>query len=647
MPMVAAGLLSAGALVAVAGTGGAGATTVVAAPPTSVTLTVHGYGHGEGMGQYGALGYALNQGFTYQQILSHYYGTLVDGADTTLGSLSAAAAGNSGLVGDSSPITVDITAGQGSAVTVTSASSFTVTAGALATPITVPGGGAAQFELGQGGSSPTTWSVFVATDASANACTAGAVKWGAAVATGVSAPTATPVTPAPFPAAGSSLQSQTLQLCQTGDFYRGSLTGTVRASSPSVAQTVNTLPLGQYVADSAAAESPGDWGSDGGPGPQGQPIGFQQTEAQVVATRSYAVAEAVEGGYDGVADICDSTACQAYPGVADENAYDDLAVADTANQVVLLPSGAVALTEYSASTGGYSAPGTGPDGFAGVVDAGDAVCTPQVCNPYHSYTATIAASAIEAAFPQIGTYTSLQVVQRNGLGDLGGRVVEMTITGTAGSTTVTGDAFAAAVAGDASDQLDTNGGTYTSSGILSNWFALQGQPTSSPGYWLLGSDGGIFSFGSAAFYGSMGGTVLNKPVVGMAAVPGGGGYWEVASDGGIFAFGDAGFYGSTGGITLAQPIVAMAATPDGKGYWLLAADGGIFAFGDARYYGSLPGSGITARAVALLPAVDGNGYLIVEASGAVVPYGDAVSLGDVTTAVPGYTGTLVGGAATS
>ena len=48
------------------------------------------------------------------------------------------------------------------------------------------------------------------------------------------------------------------------------------------------------------------------------------------------------------------------------------------------------------------------------------------------------------------------------------------------------------------------------------------------GYWLVASDGGIFSFGNAAFYGSMGGKPLNKPIVGMAATPTGGGYWEVA-----------------------------------------------------------------------------------------------------------------------
>ena len=67
----------------------------------------------------------------------------------------------------------------------------------------------------------------------------------------------------------------------------------------------------------------------------------------------------------------------------------------------------------------------------------------------------------------------------------------------------------------------------------------------------------------------------------MAATPDGGGYWLVASDGGVFSFGDAQFHGSTGGIALNKPIVGMAATPDGGGYWLVASDGGVFSFGDA------------------------------------------------------------------
>ncbi len=105
----------------------------------------------------------------------------------------------------------------------------------------------------------------------------------------------------------------------------------------------------------------------------------------------------------------------------------------------------------------------------------------------------------------------------------------------------------------------------------------------------MASDGGIFSFGGAAYYGSTGGTVLNKPVVGMAATPDGRGYWLVASDGGIFSYGDAQFYGSTGSIVLNKPVVGMAPTPDGKGYWLVASDGGIFSYGDAGFYGSTGG----------------------------------------------------------
>ena len=79
------------------------------------------------------------------------------------------------------------------------------------------------------------------------------------------------------------------------------------------------------------------------------------------------------------------------------------------------------------------------------------------------------------------------------------------------------------------------------------------------GYWLVGSDGGIFSYGGARFWGSTGATRLNAPVVGMAATPSGQGYWLVASDGGIFSYGDAVFYGSTGGMQLNQPVVGMAA----------------------------------------------------------------------------------------
>ncbi|MGC8512913.1 MAG: beta strand repeat-containing protein [Acidimicrobiales bacterium] len=77
------------------------------------------------------------------------------------------------------------------------------------------------------------------------------------------------------------------------------------------------------------------------------------------------------------------------------------------------------------------------------------------------------------------------------------------------------------------------------------------------------------------------------------------GYWLAAADGGIFTFGDANYYGSMGGQHLNAPIVSITPTPDGKGYWLAAADGGIFTFGDANYYGSMGGQHLNAPVVGI------------------------------------------------
>jgi hypothetical protein len=85
----------------------------------------------------------------------------------------------------------------------------------------------------------------------------------------------------------------------------------------------------------------------------------------------------------------------------------------------------------------------------------------------------------------------------------------------------------------------------------------------SGGYYLVATDGGIFSFAaspaSAPFFGSTGNLVLNKPIVGMTAVAGG--YYLSGSDGGVFTFPPGGvppFLGSTGNIKLNAPIVGIA-----------------------------------------------------------------------------------------
>ncbi len=114
-------------------------------------------------------------------------------------------------------------------------------------------------------------------------------------------------------------------------------------------------------------------------------------------------------------------------------------------------------------------------------------------------------------------------------------------------------------------------------------------PGTASGYYLAGSDGGIFNYGNLPFCGSTGSLRLNKPVVGIAVPPAANGYWEVASDGGVFTFGTVGFYGSMGGKPLNAPVVGIAANPTGTGYWEVASDGGIFAFGNAQFYGSMGG----------------------------------------------------------
>ena len=155
------------------------------------------------------------------------------------------------------------------------------------------------------------------------------------------------------------------------------------------------------------------------------------------------------------------------------------------------------------------------------------------------------------------------------------------------------------------------------------------------GYWLVASDGGVFSFGDAAFHGSTGSIRLNKPIVAMAATPTGAGYWFVASDGGVFAFGDAGFLGSAGGALAGRAIVAMAGSPAGDGYWLVASDGGVIPEGAAGSFGSPSGTPLTSPIATVAVTPGGTGYWLGALDGGLFGYGSVTRVVSASSAVDG------------
>ncbi len=106
------------------------------------------------------------------------------------------------------------------------------------------------------------------------------------------------------------------------------------------------------------------------------------------------------------------------------------------------------------------------------------------------------------------------------------------------------------------------------------------------GLYLAGADGKVYVLaGDGQFQGDASNLHLKAPIVGMAIDPITGGYWLLGRDGGVFSY-NAPFFGSTGNLTLNQPVIAMSSTGDGGGYWFTATDGGVFAYGDAIFYGS-------------------------------------------------------------
>jgi hypothetical protein len=145
---------------------------------------------------------------------------------------------------------------------------------------------------------------------------------------------------------------------------------------------------------------------------------------------------------------------------------------------------------------------------------------------------------------------------------------------------------------------------------------------SGTGYWVLTSDGNVRRFGDAAALGNVAPTRLSpgEQVASLSATPSGAGYWVFTNRGRAIAFGDAKFLGDVSSVTLNGPVLDSVATPSGQGYYMVASDGGIFSFGDARFYGSTGGQRLNAPVRSLVPAADGKGYWLVASDGGIFAF---------------------------
>ena len=362
-----------------------------AAAVAEVDVTGHGWGHGRGMGQFGAFGYARDHGWTWQQITDHFYG------GTTLGAIDEGLHVDALLKGAS---------GKETFVQVATGSILTNVDHLLAP---LEGRRAVAVVAHADGSFTVRQSVDC-------------VTWDAGAT----------VTPEPID--GHSIlvtkhdgADPRVSLCG-GATYRGELwighfstTGNAGGSTAAKQHVMNHVWVESYLRSVVPAESPSSWP-------------FDALAAQAIAARSYVAAGDSRWGW---ASTCDDIFCQVYRGVSNETTNTDAAVAQTGGQVRRAGS-AVARTEFSSSTGGYTAGGA----FPAVPDEGDDVSA----NPNHNWTTSVSVAAIEAAFDSrhgrdLGALQALTVTDRNDLGADGGRVLSIRADFTNGSSTVSGNTF--------------------------------------------------------------------------------------------------------------------------------------------------------------------------------------------------------------
>jgi SpoIID/LytB domain protein len=365
----------------------------VASPATvnpQVVLVGHGWGHGRGLGQWGAYGYAVDQGWSSAKILDHYYG------GTKVGKI-----GNPNITVRLSSLEASADPLKSTGSWITSKQDFTI--GSLRIRAGSEGSAARIVRSGSG------WQVYT----TYNGCAAGNNfgPW-----TMSSATVKTVVSP------GEDV-TKMLKVCANGRSYRGTLNPVLDGTSM---RLVNTLPMESYLRGVVPRESPASWGDARGG------LGMAALQAQAVAARSYAYAESRYS----YAKTCDTTSCQVYGGAANqdvriEDRRTDKAIENTTGEVRLNASNAVVRTEFSSSTGGWTASG---GLWPAIKDEGDSQ------SPRHTWTKTLDGPALASKY-SVGTFQRVLVTAQNALGAEGGRVASVRIVGSTGSKDVSGSQF--------------------------------------------------------------------------------------------------------------------------------------------------------------------------------------------------------------
>ncbi len=199
--------------------------------------------------------------------------------------------------------------------------------------------------------------------------------------------------------------------------YRGALRATNR-------DTVNVLPLESYLRGLVPREMPASWPA-------------HAVRAQAVAARTYAAYERRDRR-DDYYDTCDTDSCQVYRGYDGEHPLANAAIRATARRV-LTYRGDLAFTQFSSSNGGFSVAGRVRGEPVPYLPAqADAFDNGRPTDPW---SVTFSAAQITRNWDGIGDLVSVEVTGRDGKGPNGGRVTELTVTGSNFSRTVDGDTF--------------------------------------------------------------------------------------------------------------------------------------------------------------------------------------------------------------